>query len=135
MNGGGAGGYLIYNNTRTSVTNISGILQGRNIDEAAYNSDEGPGSGVGASARFLESGNYFKFRNASISYHVGNLGKYVKGLNIFVNGNNLFVLTKFTGFDPEVNIDHSNSGYPSRSIEYIPYPTPRVISFGLNFSL
>ena len=135
MNGGGAGGYLIYNNTRTSVTNISGILQGRNIDEAAYNSDEGPGSGVGASTRFLESGNYFKFRNASISYHVGNLGKYVKGLNIFVNGNNLFVLTKFTGFDPEVNIDHSNSGYPSRSIEYIPYPTPRVISFGLNFSL
>jgi len=135
INGGGAGGYLIYNNTRTSVTNISGILQGRNIDQAAFNSAEKPSSGVGPSTRFLESGNYFKLRNASLSYNFGNIGSYVKGLNIFVSANNLFVITKFTGFDPEVNIDKNNGGYPSRSIEYIPYPTPRTISFGLNFSL
>ncbi len=135
INGGGAGGYLIFNNTRTSVTNISGILQGRNIDKAAYNSDEGASSGVGTSTRFLESGNYFKLRNVYVAYNLGNVGKYVKGLNVFVSGTNLFVITKFTGFDPEVNIDKNSSGYPSRSIEYIPYPTPRIISFGLNFSL
>jgi len=135
LNGGGAGGYVIYNNTRTSVTNISGILQGRNIDQAAYNSGEGAGSGVGTSDRFLESGNYFKLRNASITYNIGNAGKYLRNLNVFVSGTNLFVLTKFTGFDPEVNIDKNSSGYPSRSIEYIPYPTQRVISFGVNFSL
>jgi iron complex outermembrane receptor protein len=135
INGGGAGGYLIYNNTRTSVTNISGILQGRNIDQAAYNSGEGAGSGVGTSTRFLEKGDYFKLRNVSVSYNIGNVGKYVKALSVFVSGNNLFVITKFTGFDPEVNIDKNASGYPSRSIEYIPYPTPRMISFGLNCSL
>ncbi len=134
LNAGGAGGYLIYNNTRTNITNISGILQGRNIDQAAFNSAEGAGSGVGASTRFLESGNYFKLRNASLSYNVGTMGK-LKDLSIFVNGSNLFVITKFTGFDPEVNVDKSSGGYPSRSIEYIPYPTPRIITFGLNFSL
>jgi iron complex outermembrane receptor protein len=47
----------------------------------------------------------------------------------------LFVTTKFTGFDPEVNIDKSQNAYPSRSIEYVPYPTPRAITFGVNFSL
>lgn len=135
INGGGAGGYKIYNNTRTSVTNISGILQGRNIDEAAFNSDEQPSSSVGASTRFLESGNYFKLRNATVSFNAGNVGKYVHDLNLFVSGSNIFIITKFTGFDPEVNIDKSSGGYPSRSIEYIPYPTPRVITFGLNFSL
>ena len=135
LNAGGAGGYLIYNNTRTSVTNISGISQGRNIDQAAFNSAEKPSSGVAPSTRFLEKGDYFKLRNASLNYNVGNIGRYVKGLNVFVSGNNLFVITKFTGFDPEVNIDKNNGGYPSRSIEYIPYPTPRMISFGLNFSL
>ena len=135
LNVGGAGGYLIYNNTRTSVTNISGISQGRNIDQAAFNSAEKPSSGVAPSTRFLEKGDYFKLRNASLNYNVGNIGRYVKGLNVFVSGNNLFVITKFTGFDPEVNIDKNNGGYPSRSIEYIPYPTPRMISFGLNFSL
>ena len=135
LNGGGAGGYVIYNNTRTSVTNISGIIQGRNIDKAAFDSDEKPSSGVGASDRFLESGNYFKMRNATISYNIGEAGKYVKNLSVFVSGTNLFVSTKFTGFDPEVNIDKNNAGYPSRSIEYIPYPTPRTITFGLNFTL
>jgi iron complex outermembrane receptor protein len=83
----------------------------------------------------LEKGDYFKLRNASLNYNVGNVGNYIKGLNIFVNGTNLFVLSKFTGFDPEVNNEAGVSGYPSRSIEYIPYPTPRIISFGLNFSL
>ncbi|MGN6531189.1 MAG: SusC/RagA family TonB-linked outer membrane protein, partial [Ginsengibacter sp.] len=38
ISGGGAGGYKIYNNTATSVTNINGIQKGRNIDLAAYNS-------------------------------------------------------------------------------------------------
>ncbi|MEO8712818.1 MAG: SusC/RagA family TonB-linked outer membrane protein, partial [Parafilimonas sp.] len=135
INAGGSGGYLIYNNTRTSVTNISGIVQGRNIDQAAYNSDERPTSSVGASTRFLENGDYFKLRNATISFNAGNVGKYVKDLNVFVSGTNLFIITKFSGFDPEVNIDKQSGGYPSRSIEYIPYPTPRIISFGLNFSL
>jgi iron complex outermembrane receptor protein len=135
INGGGAGGYLIYNNTRTSVTNLSGIAQGRNVDQAAYNSDEQPSSGVGTSTRFLENGNYFKLRNVRLAYNIGKVGRYIKDLGVFVSGTNLFVSTKFTGFDPEVNIDKNSSGYPSRSIEYIPYPTPRIISFGLNFSL
>ena len=135
VNAGGAFGFLIYNNTATSVTNINGITSGRNIDLAAYNSTESKSSGVGASSRFLEKGDYVKLRNATIRYNAGTIGKYVKNLSVYVSGSNLFVITKFTGFDPEVNIDKNNGVYPSRSIEYIPYPTPRTISFGLNFSL
>ncbi|HEY6954033.1 MAG TPA: SusC/RagA family TonB-linked outer membrane protein, partial [Flavisolibacter sp.] len=135
LNGGGDAGYLIYNNTATSVTNISGIANGRNIDKKAFNSDEMPTSAVGASARFLEKGDYFKLRNATISYDFGIVGKYLRGMHAFVTGNNLLVITKFSGFDPEVNIDKSNNGYPSRSIEYIPYPTARTISVGVNFFL
>src|SRR6185503_10423535 len=68
FNVGGAGGFLIYNNTGTSVTNISGIANGRNIDRLAFNSAEKPTSPVGASTRFLEKGNFFKLRNVSLSY-------------------------------------------------------------------
>ena len=136
INGGGSGGFLIYNNTATSVSNIAGIAQGRNIDKKfALNSAEKPGSGVKASTRFLESGNFFKLRNANISYNIGNIGGYIKNATVYVAGSNLFVITKFSGFDPEVNIDKSNAGYPSRSIEYVPYPTPRSLVVGLNFSL
>lgn len=135
LNMGGATGFLLYNNTATSVTNIAGIAQGRNIDKAAFNSAEGIASGVGASTRFLEKGDYLKLRNITARYSFGSAGKYIKNLSAFVSGSNLFVITKFTGFDPEVNIDKSNNSYPSRSIEYVPYPTPRTISFGFNFTL
>lgn len=135
LNTGGAGGFYIYNNTATNITNIEGITKGRNIDLAAYNSEEKTTSSAAASTRFLEKGNYFKLRNATVRYSFGNVGKYIKGLTGFVSGSNLFVITKFTGFDPEVNIDKSNNNYPSRSIEYIPYPTPRTFTFGFNLSL
>lgn len=135
INFGGALGFLIYNNTATSVTNVSGIKNGRNIDLAAYNSPESIKSSAAASTRFLEKGDYLKLRNITLRYNIGNAGKYVKNLTAFVSGTNLFVITKFSGFDPEVNIDKSNNSYPSRSIEYIPYPTSRTVSFGLNFSL
>jgi TonB-dependent starch-binding outer membrane protein SusC len=135
INGGGSAEFLIYNNTATSVTNLSGIAQGRDVDKNAYNSAERPSSGVGASSRFLENGNYFKLRNASLNYTIGNIGNYIKNMTVYVAGSNLFVITKFSGFDPEVNINKSNGGYGSTSIEYIPYPTPRSMVVGLNFSL
>jgi len=135
INAGGSGGFLIYNNTATSVSNIAGLLQGRNIDKKAYNSPEKLSSPVAANSRFLESGNFFKLRNANLSYNIGNIGQFIKGATVYVAGSNLFVITKFSGFDPEVNIDKSSNGYPSRSIEYIPYPTPRSLVVGLNFSL
>ncbi|WP_121356996.1 SusC/RagA family TonB-linked outer membrane protein [Flavisolibacter nicotianae] len=135
VNGGGESGYLIYNNTATSVTNIAGISNGRNIDKNSYSSVEKPTSPVAANTRFLESGNYFKLRNATLSYRVGDIGRYVRNMNVYVTGNNLFVITKFSGFDPEVNIDKSSNNYPSRSIEYIPFPTARTISVGVNLTL
>ena len=135
VNGGGSAGYSVYNNTATSVTNIAGIANGRNISLSAYNSAEKVSSPVAANSRFLESGDFFKLRNASVSYHFGNYGKYIKNLNAFVSGNNLLVFTKFSGFDPEVNIDKGSNNYPSRSIEYLPYPTARTFSVGVNFSL
>ena len=135
INGGGSSGFLIYNNTATSVTNIAGIGLGRNIDQNAYNSPEQPSSGAIPSTRFLEDGTYFKLRNAALTYSVGNIGNYIKNLNVFVSGTNLFVITGFSGFDPEVNIDKQNGGYPSSSIEYIPYPTPKSVVVGVNFAL
>src|SRR6478672_8348755 len=122
VNMGGASGFLIYNNTATSVTNIAGLAQGRNVDRAAIASGEGIASGVGASTRFLEKGDYLKLRNLTVRYDFGNKGKYIKGLSAYVSATNLFVITKFTGFDPEVNIDKTANSYPSRSMEYVPYP-------------
>jgi iron complex outermembrane receptor protein len=75
-----------------------------------------------------------KLSNATLSYRLGNLGSVIKNANLFLTGQNLFVITNFSGFDPEVNVDKNVAGRPSFGIEYIPYPTARNIILGLNFS-
>jgi iron complex outermembrane receptor protein len=56
----------------------------------------------------------------------------VKTLSAFLSGQNLFLITKYTGIDPEVNVDKSINGIPSRGFDYTQYPRPRVITAGVN---
>jgi iron complex outermembrane receptor protein len=90
---------------------------------------------ITSSTRFLEKGNYMKMANMTLSYDLGRITKFVKGARVSLTGQNLFVITKFTGFDPEVNVDKNIGGIPSNGIEYIPYPTARRFQLNFNFSL
>ena len=132
----GAAGHLLYNNTANSVLpvgnigsrNIASNLLGDNVDESASNA-------VSPSTRYLEKGDYLKLANLTFGYRFGNLGKTFRNVTLTLTGQNLFVITNFTGFDPEVNVDKSVNGIPSRGIEYIPYPSARTILLGLTFGL
>ncbi|MFN8288878.1 MAG: SusC/RagA family TonB-linked outer membrane protein [Chitinophagaceae bacterium] len=130
----GAFGHDIYNNTLNSVINVGSINNGKNIALSVFKDPvkESFANPLSASSRFLEKGNYLKMTNATLSYAFGDVGKFIKGLSVYVTGQNLFTITKFTGFDPEVNVDKNINGVPSTGIEYIPYPSARTISFGLN---
>ncbi len=137
VNMNGAFGQDLYNNTFNNVVNISNITGGRNLAVDLYKEPikESRFNRVTSSSRFIEKGDYMKLANATLTYGIGNLGKAIKGANVFVTGQNLFVITKFRGFDPEVNTDKSNNGIPSFGIEYTPYPSARTITAGINFSL
>ncbi|MEO6963746.1 MAG: SusC/RagA family TonB-linked outer membrane protein, partial [Puia sp.] len=135
INAGGSFAYKIYNNTYNTITNVGQFSKGLNVAEGGLKTGESIGDGAQVSTRYLENGNYLKLRNLTLTYAFGNLGSYIKNFNAFVSCSNVFVITKFTGFDPEVNIDKNRNDYPSRSMEYLPYPTPRVISFGFNLGL
>lgn len=132
----GAFGQSVYNNTLNNVINVGSINGGRNIALSVFQDPvkESFANPVTASSRFIEKGNFVKLSNATLSYSLGNLGNSVKGASIYVTGQNLFVITKFSGFDPEVNVDKNSNGIPSLGIEYQPYPTARTITFGVNFS-
>lgn len=133
----GVFGNLIYNNTLNSVLNVSQIQSGKNIAQVLYNSPikEALSNRLAPSSRYLESGNYVKLSNVTLSYALGNLGKVFKGASIYAIGQNLFVITNYTGFDPEVNTNKTVNGVPSAGIDYTGYPTARTFTFGLNFSL
>ncbi|MEJ7766251.1 MAG: SusC/RagA family TonB-linked outer membrane protein [Chitinophagaceae bacterium] len=131
----GSFGNKIYNNTAMSVLNISNIIGGRNIASGIVSTPENTANAITPSTRFLENGNFLKVGNVSLRYNFGDVGKTIKGLSLFVSANNLFVITDYKGFDPEVNVDKALNGIPSVGIDYIGYPTQRTVLFGLNFSL
>ncbi len=131
----GAFGNKIYNNTAMSVLNIGNINGGRNMLSSIVNTTESPANRITPSTRFLENGAYFKVQSVSLRYSFGDIGKTLKNFGVYASVNNLFVITKYSGFDPEVNVDKSLNGIPSLGIDYIGYPSQRTYLLGLNFSL
>lgn len=87
------------------------------------------------SSRFIEKGSYLKMSNLTISYDIGDLAKTFKRTNVYITAQNLFLVTKYSGFDPEVNIDRNVNGIPSFGIDFTRYPSSRTFIFGINFSL
>jgi len=136
VNMNGNFGQYIYNNTAASVLGI-GNLGTRNIAKDLIGSSvkEAISNAPAPSTRNLEKGNYLKMANASIGYRVGNVGNAIKNLYISLSGQNLFIITKYKGFDPEVNTDAASGGIPSFGVEYIPFPSARTFNLGVNFSL
>ena len=131
----GTFGHYVFNNTAATVLGI-GNLGTRNIAKTVIEGDvlEALSNAPAPSTRHLEKGNYLKMANASIGYRVGDVGVF-RNLYISLTGQNLFVITKYTGFDPEVNTDGGFDGIPSLGIEYIPYPSARMFQLGINVSL
>lgn len=71
---------------------------------------------------YLENASFLKMENLSLSYDFGQLAKYFS-LKVGALVQNVFVVTKYQGVDPEVS-----SGYDSDI-----YPRPRIYSLNLTF--
>lgn len=136
VNMNGAFGHELYNNTLNAVLPV-GNLGTRNIATSlmSLNPKEALANPIKASSRYLEKGDFLRMANVSLSYNLGNIGKEIKNANVFLTAQNLFVITKFSGFDPEVNTDKNIGGVPSFGIEYLPYPAARTIQAGFRFGL
>lgn len=96
---------------------------------ARYNNQD---KGNLVSSRFIESNDFFRLRSLALGYHV-NLKKYkIKNLRVFLTGENLFVITKYSGVDPE--IPTSDGGTVLFSTGPAVYPMTRKFMLGLNVS-
>jgi iron complex outermembrane receptor protein len=132
----GAFGHDIFNNTNSALLGVRSAFPSRNVsaDLDVLNIDAGAANA--ASTLFLESGDFLRLTSLNIGYDV-KLGEsaWMDTLRLSVTGQNLFVLTSYSGFDPEVNtVRFSPEGVPSFGIEYTPFPPVTTISFGINAS-
>ena len=83
------------------------------------------------SDRLIEDASYLRLSNITLSYTTKFAAKsFVKDVRFFVTGNNLLTLTKYSGFDPEVD---SFAGNPLKlGIDLMSYPASKSILFGFN---
>jgi len=106
---------------RWTPTNPSNIPSGRDGTEIL-------------SSQFIEDGSYINMKNIALSYNVD--AKFLEKLGLsrlrlYASVENLFIITKYTGFDPEASVSVSNAD-ADVGIDYNSYPINRSLTVGLN---
>ncbi len=133
MNFNGVYGNDVYNNLANIIDQMSLFGSGWNTTPSAIKSGESTSNVLNYSSRFIEDGSYLRLSNATLGYTF-NLPKqnYINKLRAYVSGNNLFVITDYSGYDPEVNTTRVSNGVPAMGIGWTTYPKARTITFGVN---
>lgn len=82
------------------------------------------------SDRYLENGSYLRLRNLQVGYTFPQqwFRGYIEKVRVYANAENLFTITGYSGYTPDVNAD--NARY--RGFDNFIYPTNRVFMLGLN---
>jgi len=125
----GVFGNKIFNATRADLFRPTTAMSSNILRDAA-NESPADGNAYKYSTRFIESGDYVRLDNATLGYNIKGINKYIKTLRLYTSVNNLFVITDFTGVDPEVNQGGIAPGVDYNNF----YPKTRTFLFGVNVS-
>lgn len=136
----GVYGNKIFNLARWSLENPVGgrnVLAGLADRWTATNTDGqyqvaagSQGGRLPLSDRYLEDGSFLRCKNISVGYTFKPKG--FNNIRVYVSGNNLFTVTQYTGFDPEVgSFGNSNTQF---GVDNIVYPLSRSILGGLQIT-
>ncbi|MDF7820807.1 TonB-dependent receptor [Runella sp. MFBS21] len=133
----GVSGNKIYDNTANSNFYKLRLSKGINTTpEAIAYANESVNNAAPVSTRYLKDGAFFRLNNLALGYNLNTkalgINKWVQGIRLSVTGQNLFVITKYDGYDPEVNTDRTINGISSYGIDYLSYPKAKSFIFGLN---
>lgn len=98
-----------------------------------------PNQNVRPSTRWIENGSYLRLKNIMIGYNIPSsfLQSFVKGtissFRVYVSSQNLFTITKYTGWDPEVGSKDIKlpNGTLTNGIDFGQYPAARSFQFGV----
>lgn len=130
------------------IFNMEG--SGNQYKEAAYRyrSEAEPGNGhvykasrggtqsnsTRLSTFYLQDGSFLRCTNASVGYTFGGLEKVtfntLKSVRLYLSVDNPFTLTKYKGYNPEV--DYNNGANLTPGVDYGKYPLATSFSFGVN---
>jgi TonB-linked SusC/RagA family outer membrane protein len=91
-----------------------------------------PGGALSSYA--VENGSYLRVRNITLGYRMSEktlTNLFIKSARLYVTAQNPFLITKYTGYNPEANIMGGDPTTPG--VDQGTYPTARTIIVGVNF--
>ena len=138
FNFNGVSGNKVYDNTANA--NFYKLRVRNNLNatnDAIANTEESPTNAAAVSTRYLKDAAFLRLNNLTLGYNFNttslHINQWVKAIRLSVTGQNLFVITKYDGFDPEVNKeDRTIDGASSYGIDYLSYPKATSVIVGLN---
>ncbi|SMO51621.1 SusC/RagA family TonB-linked outer membrane protein [Gracilimonas mengyeensis] len=139
LNFNGAAGHKIYNHTAMSIFNKGNLASSFNTtDFAVEYPDEANTNSNTVSTRYLEDADYLRLNSATLSYNlrpglIGAEGVF-RNIQLKLTGQNLFTLTNYSGYDPEVNTGSTIDGIQTFGIDRFTYPSVRTFQIGLNLT-
>lgn len=109
----------------TYVPNTTPVIVDSNFITNYYNA---------VSSNFIEDGSYIRLSYVTVGYDLSRLLSKkcpIKGLKVSATGRNLFLLTKYTGSDPQI-LAGTGGGTGSAGIDNYSVPTTRSFNFSLS---
>jgi iron complex outermembrane receptor protein len=135
----GVSGNKIYDNTANSNFYKLRLSKNINVTPPSYaDAKESINNAAPVSTRYLKDGSFLRLNNLSLGYQINTeklgISKFISKARLSVTGQNLWVMTNYDGFDPEVNKDNSINGVLSYGIDYLSYPKAKSFIIGLNLT-
>jgi iron complex outermembrane receptor protein len=125
----GSGGNKIYNSVRASFSYFESLGKQNMLASAV---PLGLFTSQYSSDLWLEDGSFLRFDNLILGYRFNTKGlKYISNLRLSLTATNLALLTKYTGIDPELNVNGANGFGSDGGI----YPRTSTIAVGINVTL
>ena len=119
---------------QTDVTNVR-VVNGDTKTPRPSISD--PNDNDRLSDRYVEDGSYLRVKNITLGYTFPKrlLQKVnIDNIRLYVNIQNLYTLTKYSGYDPEVGASTQDSTGLTFGVDNGRYPSPMTCSFGMNIT-
>lgn len=116
------------------ITNVKVANSGTKVPRPTVSD---PNDNDRLSDRYIEDGSYIRLKNITLGYTFPKslLTKLkIDNLRIYANLQNVYTLTKYTGYDPEVGASTQDSTGLTFGVDNGRYPSPMTCSFGLNIS-
>ncbi len=145
----GSQGFEIVNLQKRYISNMEGNFNGTSDGVNRWRSESEPGNGEfnranrkstgnnGRTSTFhVEDGSYLRLQNLTIGYRLPTKWCQLIGMKsarIYVTGQNLITWTKYTGYNPEVNLYGANNAL-TPGVDYGAYPLAKTYAAGVNIN-